>query len=68
MQTTLHVKGMSCGHCVSAIKDELKQLNGISAVEVNLSDGTVDITCDDTHITIEEIRTTIEDIGYDVVE
>lgn len=67
MKTTLQVKGMSCGHCVSSVKGALEQLNGISNVEVNLETGKVDVTYDDSKLTVEELENTIEDQGYDVV-
>ncbi len=66
MKTTLRVKGMSCGHCVSSVKGALEQLNGITSVEVNLDDGKVDVTYNDSQVTVEEIRGTIENQGYDV--
>lgn len=66
MKTTLHVKGMSCGHCVSSVKGALEHLNGVATVEVNLDGGKVDITYDDSQVTVEEIRGTIENQGYDV--
>jgi len=67
MKTTLHVKGMSCGHCVSSVKGALEQLNGITSVEVNLDDGKVDVTYNDSQVTVEEMSNTIEDQGYNVV-
>jgi len=68
METTLHVKGMSCGHCVSSVKGALEQLNGITSVEVNLNTGEVDVNYNDSRVTVEEMRNTIKDQGYDVVE
>lgn len=32
---TYSVAGMTCGHCVGAVTDELKQLSGISEVNVD---------------------------------
>ena len=39
IETTYHVNGMTCGHCVSAVKDELSALDGVSAVTVDLCAG-----------------------------
>ena len=33
------VTGMTCGHCISAVSDEIKQLPGVSDVEVDLVAG-----------------------------
>lgn len=68
MKATLHVKGMSCGHCVSSVKGALEHLSGITTIEVNLDDGKVDVTYDDTQVTVEEMRNIIEDQGYEVAD
>jgi copper chaperone len=39
MTTTLHVTGMTCEHCVRAIKQELSALDGVTGVEVDLHAG-----------------------------
>lgn len=36
---TYHVTGMTCGHCVGAVTGELKDLDGVSAVVVDLNAG-----------------------------
>lgn len=66
MKTTLHVQGMSCGHCVSSVKGALEKLDGITTVEVSLDDGKVDVSYDDSKVTVEAMKNTIEDQGYDV--
>lgn len=67
MQTTLDVRGMTCGHCESAVKGALEGLEGVQGVEVNLGTGKVDVTYDDTKVTIQDMRDAVEDQGYDVV-
>jgi copper chaperone CopZ len=34
--STYRVTGMTCGHCVNAVSDELKALDGVSDVGVDL--------------------------------
>lgn len=34
--TSYKVTGMSCGHCVNAVTGELRRLDGVSAVAVDL--------------------------------
>ena len=34
----LHVEGMKCGGCVSAVEDAIKQVAGVSGVTVSLED------------------------------
>lgn len=37
--TTLDVTGMTCGHCVAHVSDELKEIDGVSDVTVELDAG-----------------------------
>lgn len=67
MQTTLKVSGMTCEHCEQAVKKALESLNGVFGVEVHLDTGNVDVTYDESRVTIEMMRETIEEQGYDVV-
>ena len=42
--TTYTVTGMTCGHCVAAVTEELSALDGVSAVAVDLDTGAVQVT------------------------
>jgi copper chaperone len=44
--TTLHVTGMTCGHCVAAVTSELSKITGVSSVDVELASGTVTVASD----------------------
>jgi copper chaperone CopZ len=37
--TTYRVSGMTCGHCVSAVTEELTKLDGVTAVDIDLVAG-----------------------------
>lgn len=37
--TTYRVNGMTCGHCASAVTEELKTLPGVSDVRIDLAAG-----------------------------
>lgn len=65
-QVTLHVQGMSCGHCVNSIEGNVGELNGIKSVKVHLDEGKVDVTFDPNVMSLKEIKDVIEDQGYDV--
>jgi len=66
MQTaTLKVQGMSCGHCVSAVEGAVRKLGG--QAKVDLASGTVTVEFDETKTSLEAIKESIEDQGYDVV-
>lgn len=65
-KVTLNVQGMSCGHCVKAVEGSVGALNGVSTVEVHLENGTVDVEFNKDVVTIDTIKETIDDQGYDV--
>jgi copper chaperone len=60
----IQIKGMSCMHCVKAVKDELSKLN----INVkNVSIGSAEVEYDEANIGREEIFKAIEEAGYDPV-
>ncbi|PGT79569.1 copper chaperone CopZ [Bacillus sp. AFS040349] len=63
---TLNVKGMSCGHCVNSIEGSVGRLKGVSNVKVDLNSGSVDVEYNPNEVTLETIKETIDDQGYDV--
>ncbi|MCJ8007664.1 copper chaperone CopZ [Lederbergia wuyishanensis] len=63
---TLQVEGMSCGHCVKAVEGSVGKLQGVSDVKVNLETGTVDVEFNNQQVSVEQIKETIDDQGYDV--
>lgn len=62
----LNVSGMSCGHCVKAVEGSVGALNGVKEVNVQLSEGKVEVDFDPTAVTVEAIKDVIDDQGYDV--
>ncbi|EON74605.1 copper chaperone CopZ [Lysinibacillus sphaericus] len=63
---TLNVQGMSCGHCVSSVEKSVGALTGVDQVKVNLTDGLVDVAFNEAQVTLEQIKETIDDQGYEV--
>ncbi|MFL0584342.1 copper chaperone CopZ [Solibacillus silvestris] len=63
---TLNVQGMSCGHCVKAIEGSVGQLEGVNEVKVKLDAAQVEVSFNETQVSIETIKETINDQGYDV--
>ncbi|WP_123041781.1 copper chaperone CopZ [Cohnella candidum] len=61
----LKVQGMSCGHCVNSVEGAVKKLG--AAAKVDLGSGTVAVDFDETKVTLDAIKESIEDQGYDVV-
>ncbi|OZM57532.1 copper-binding protein [Lottiidibacillus patelloidae] len=63
---TLNVSGMSCGHCENAVKTALSSLDGVAAVTVSLKEGKVDVEYAADKVSAAQMKTAIEDQGYDV--
>ena len=61
-QTTIAIQGMSCGHCVAAVKGALSQLDGVEVQEVKVGSATV--AYDPQAVTPERITHAIADAGY----
>lgn len=57
---------MSCSHCVKAVEGNVGELKGISSVKVNLNAATVDVEYNNQEVSLDKIKETIEDQGYDV--
>lgn len=66
MQTTLNVKGMTCGHCKASVEGALKGLDGVTAVEVNLDAGTAKVDFEEGKVTEAAMKEAVEEQGYDV--
>ncbi|MDT0170356.1 heavy-metal-associated domain-containing protein [Pseudarthrobacter sp. BRE9] len=67
--TTISVSGMTCGHCVSAVSEELESLAGVEAVDVELNAGgisTVTITSN-KELPPADIGEAVAEAGYLVV-
>ncbi|ASK62782.1 copper-binding protein [Virgibacillus phasianinus] len=67
MEISLNVKGMTCGHCKSSVEGALRELDGVTSVEVDLSSGKVNVTYDQAKTSTDDMRQAVEDQGYDVV-
>lgn len=65
-KVTLNVQGMSCGHCVKAVEGSVGALKGVNSVKVDLKAATVDVEFDKQEVTLDKIKETIDDQGYDV--
>ncbi|WP_434617713.1 heavy-metal-associated domain-containing protein [Arthrobacter sp. A5] len=67
--TTVSISGMTCGHCVSAVTEELKSLKGVEDVSVDLTAGGISTATVTSHLTIspQEISEAVAEAGYLVV-
>ncbi len=63
-QVTLGVTGMSCMHCVKAIKAALGQLDGVKDVQVDLEAKTVSVDYDESLINRDVLVKALGEAGY----
>jgi copper chaperone CopZ len=63
---TYPVAGMTCGHCVTAITDEVRKVAGVTGVRVDLGAGTVTVD-GDTDTEDAAVRAAVDEAGYAVV-
>ena len=62
---TLHISGMSCGHCLNAVKNALSAAAGVQLRSVQM--GRADVDYDPAVTTPEQIRDVVADAGYDAI-
>ena len=61
--TTYTVEGMTCGHCVAAVTEELTKLDGVARVDVDLPSGRV--TIESNHpLESADVAAAVDEAGY----
>jgi copper ion binding protein len=65
--TTFTVKGMTCGHCVNHVTEEVKKIAGVTAVAVELESGAVAVTADN-EISAAVMEAAVVEAGYELVK
>lgn len=66
MKKTISIEGMSCMHCVNHVIEELKKVDGVSDVQVNLEEkkAIVEVGCCTSN---DALKAAVEEAGYEVV-
>jgi copper chaperone len=62
----LTVKGMSCPSCVAGIEGNVSKIEGVRQAKVLFDQGKVDVEYDGDAATLNQIKSTIQDQGYEV--
>ena len=65
-ESTYTVDGMTCGHCVSSVTEEVGAVTGVSKVDVDLATGRLTVVSD-TDVPAADIRAAVEEAGYQLV-
>jgi copper chaperone CopZ len=68
--TTYGVDGMTCGHCISAVIEELTRLPGVREVTVELAaDATSPVrVVSDAALDESQVRDAVEEAGYELAD
>jgi copper ion binding protein len=60
---TYTVTGMTCGHCVASVTEEVQEIPGVQDVEVTLETGAVTVTTAEP-IDDAAVKAAVEEAGY----
>ncbi|GAW49743.1 MULTISPECIES: heavy-metal-associated domain-containing protein [unclassified Nocardioides] len=63
--STYTATGMTSGHCVSSVTEEVQEIPGVESVDVVLETGAVSITSAEP-IDAAAVRSAVEEAGYQV--
>ncbi len=61
--STYTVLGMTCGHCVSSVSEEVGAIPGVDDVVVDLATGRLTLTSVEP-VDTASVRTAVEEAGY----
>ncbi len=64
-EQTLEIGGMTCGHCLRAVKDALTEMAGVTLEEVRI--GSARVTYDEAQVKPGAIADAIRNAGYTIV-
>jgi copper chaperone len=62
-ESTYTVTGMTCGHCVASVTEEISEIDGVTDVTVDLPTGAVTVTSS-TPLDGADVRAAVEEAGY----
>ena len=63
---TFRVEGMTCGHCVGAVTQEVGAIAGVTDVQVDLATGSVAVTSA-APLARQQVAAAIDEAGYRLV-
>ena len=60
------ISGMTCGHCVQAVTQELSGIEGVQGVEVDLDSGVATVRSE-AKLDVAAVRDAVDEAGYELV-
>jgi len=64
-EVTIKIDGMSCQHCVAAVKKAVDAIDGVSSLNVEI--GSAIVSFDETKTSSDAISGAIQSAGYKVI-
>lgn len=65
--TEYQVTGMTCGHCEGALRAEVSEITGVTAVEVSAATGRLAVTAEQT-VNDAAVIAAVDEAGYTAVK
>jgi copper chaperone len=67
--TTISIDGMTCGHCVDAVTEELKAIEGVQTVSIQLNKGGISTATvrSESQLDPAQVGEAVAEAGYTVV-
>jgi copper ion binding protein len=60
---TYTVTGMTCGHCVASVTEEVARITGVTGVDVDLPTGRLVVTSS-APLAAEDVAAAVDEAGY----
>ena len=57
------VTGMTCGHCVASVTEEVQEIAGVTDVQVDLASGSLRFTSEQP-VSDADVKAAVEEAGY----
>jgi copper ion binding protein len=65
-ETSYRVQGMTCGHCASAVTEEITRIDGVRQVDVDVAGGSVVVTSEQP-VDRDAVAAAVTEAGYQLV-
>jgi copper chaperone len=62
---TLRISGMTCQHCVKAVRDALERQDGVHSADVDLDAGRAVVEYDDGRVSPGQLAGAVAEEGYE---
>jgi copper chaperone len=61
------VEGMTCSGCERTVQKVIEKLDGVTSSKADLNSSTVSIDYDPSKVTIDQIKSAVNGVGYKIV-